>query len=391
MLHDQRVRNLVSQMLPRVIAVRHQLHQRPELALREVETRATLIEALAETTCVVSPPLLGTDVIADLPGASPRMLALRADMDAIAVNEATGLPYQSAVPGVMHACGHDGHMAMLLGAAWVLNVLREQLPVTVRLIFQPGEEMRGAGYDLVARGACDQVSWAFALHGWPGLPLGMVSSRPDVLMAAGGMFAIVVTGRGCHGAMPELGRNPLPVLARLIERVHRMKSEMFPRSAVVISPCAVHAGEQANVIPETGRLRGTFRYLDPNDGQAIIDALTAICYQESESQQIPIAITFDHAYRLPVRNTALGYRHLRRVVEEENPDRWREAAQHSMAMEDFACYLVDREGAMGWLGLGEDQPALHSPVFDFPDAVLAEGITTLCMLALTSPVTRGDR
>ena len=193
----------ISEILPEIIELRHQIHKEPEIGLTTAATRQKVLERLSRTNLTIQNPLLENDLLADLDGHNQRRICLRADTDALAIREQTGLEYQSQIPGAMHACGHDGHTAILTGTALVLNALQEYLPISVRFIFQPGEEMLCAGKTLVSKGACDGSEAAFALHNWPGLPIGRITSKTGPLFAAAAMFTIELTGHGCHGAMPE--------------------------------------------------------------------------------------------------------------------------------------------------------------------------------------------
>ncbi len=374
-------RTFLQTQLPSLAAFRHRLHQHPELALQEVRTRAAIREMLAETAIHWWNPLLGTDLIGELPGASDRVIVLRADIDCIAAEEQSDLPYRSCVPGVMHGCGHDGHVAMLVGAALALDAVRERLPVTVRFVFQPGEEMACAGKDLVAAGACRDAEAAYALHGWPGVPAGVFSSRPGVLFAAGALFTCTMQGRGCHGAMPERGCNPIPVAARLITCLQALHDRLHAAEGAVLSVCQAHAGSSGNVIPDSASVQGTYRYLRAELGEEIVREIRAICRRLARRSGVAITVNITHAYPLPVVNTPAGYARARDIVETHWPDgAWREAEAPTMAMEDFAFYLPERDGAMIWLGVGESAPPLHAPNFNFPDAVLVDGALLLSLL-----------
>jgi amidohydrolase len=378
------VEERVTAILPQMIELRHDLHRHPELALQEIRTSAHLRTLLSTTPITLWPPLLGTDVIGELPGASPSVLCLRADIDAIAGEEQSGVPYASQHAGLMHACGHDGHTAMLAGAALVLSDMQTYLPMTVRFIFQPGEEMRCAGRELVARGACRDADAAFALHGWPGLPVGTISSRAGTLLAAGIEFRITFHGVGCHGAMPERGHNPIPPAAAMVSWIERLYQQVRSNDGV-ISACTLHAGTQANIIPDTAQIEGTMRYLDADLGESMVSELTDAAHAIAREYQVDVNVHLDRSYDLPTRNTPLGYGHLRHVVDAYMPDAvWQDAARPSLVMEDFAFYLVEREGAMAGLGLGEGAAPLHSPAFDFPDVALPIGIRLFCLTALAA-------
>ncbi len=380
------IRALVGEVLPRVAALRHRLHQTPELALQETETAALVRETLAGLGLRLRPPLLGTDAVALLEGpAGGPNVTLRADIDALPLDEKTGVPHQSARPGRMHACGHDGHTAMLLGAAMVLCRLRERLRGSVRFVFQPGEEVAAAGRDLVARGALlDPVPAAvFALHAWPGYPLGAVCSRPGTILAAAEFFRIVIRGRGAHGSRPELSVDPILTAARVVEALQSVASRhVNPLEPVVVSVCRIQAGRNSNIIPDEAELEGTTRSLTPEVRALLPRLMERLVKGVCEAMGAGYEFHYSDSY-IPTVNhpgiVALG----RRVAEQAlGPGLWVDLPQPAMAGEDFAYYIRDYPGAMFFLGMGEASPSLHSPRFDFRDEALANGVTFLVCAAL---------
>ncbi|MDO8682952.1 MAG: M20 family metallopeptidase [Armatimonadota bacterium] len=375
------LRSGIQRILPAITDLRHSLHAEPELGLETVKTSLRICEALSGTSIVLRDPLLGNDVIGELRGNGGKTVCLRADIDAVPVQEQNDLPYKSKIPGIMHACGHDGHTAMLVGAALVLDSLRDHLSANVRFVFQPGEEVICAGKTLVERGACDGCDAAYAIHDWPGLPLGCVSSKEEPLFAAGSHFEIRVKGKGCHGAMPERGRNPIPAAARIVERLRQMHIELNAAEGAVISVCSFQSGNTGNVIPDTAKILGTTRYLSQETGSRIEKAIRKIVTQEASEANVTAEMDNDASYDLPVLNTSEGYRITRELAERYCD--WREAERPYMTMDDFAYYLKGREGAMFLLGLGESAPDLHSPAFDFNDEALGVGILMLCLIALS--------
>ena len=243
----------IAAILPDMVALRHALHRVPEPALQEEQTRAVILAALPRRGLRIQAPLLGTDLIADLGAAGKHRIALRADIDALPISEETGLPYRSVHAGFMHACGHDGHTAMLVGAALILyHHYWAELPRRVRFIWQPGEEVRAAGRELVRLGACDGVDEVYAMHAWSGLPAGAISSGAGAIFAAASFFTIRVVGVGCHGAQPERGKNPIPIAARLVSRLAEEHRRLHAREGAVISVCTFSAGAAGNVIPDDG-------------------------------------------------------------------------------------------------------------------------------------------
>ena len=368
---------------PELIEFRHTLHRQPEIGLQTPDTRAAIAAALAGTSARVLPPLLGHDLVVELPGRSARTICLRADMDALPITERTGLPYQSCRPGAMHACGHDGHSAILTGVVRVLDRFRDRLPVSVRFVFQPGEEIVCGGRDLVDRGVCRGVEAAYALHGWRGLPVGTVASRPGILMAAGGFFGLTLTGKGCHGSQPEAGNNPIPCAAAVISDLKDYHDRVASPEGGVVTVCVVRAGQTSNVIPDAAVIEGTFRYLSTDMGDRFEAGIRDIGTCCAEARGIRAAFECRRRYGLPVTNTPAGYERVREAARAVLPEgSWREWPAPVMGSEDFAYYLAASGGAMFFLGLGETHASLHTEQFDFNDAALVPGVRLLSRLAL---------
>jgi len=384
---------LVAEVLPRVAEVRHRLHQTPELALQETQTAAFIHETLVALGLQPREPLLGTDVIALLEGPGPGPnVTLRADIDALPLQEKTGVPYQSTHSGCMHACGHDGHTAMLLGAAMVLCRLREHLPGSVRFVFQPGEEVVAAGRHLVAKGALrdPEPAAVFALHAWPGYPLGAVCSRPGPMMAAAEFFRIVIRGKGAHGSRPEASVDPILTAARVVEALQSVVSrQISPLESAVVSICRIAAGSNGNIIPDSAELEGTTRSLKAEVGQQLPALMERTIKGVCDSTGASYEFHYSDSY-IPTVNhagmVALGQRVATRWL---GPESWVDLPQPCMGGEDFAYYLRDHPGAMFFLGMGETCPSLHSAQFDFCDEALRNGITFLVGAALEALATAG--
>lgn len=372
----------VDRCLPAARALRQALHACPEIALKERRTRELLARALGTLPLRVATPLLGTDLVATLDAGARRTVGLRADMDALPIREETGKPYQSAIPGMMHACGHDGHVACVAGAAMTLCDLRDRLDVNVRFIFQPGEEAVGAGYDLVEKGVCDGLAEVYALHANPSYPVGHVASRPGPLLAAAGFFEMEFRGVGCHGATPQAGRNPIPAASAVVARLEELHRRLNRSRGMVVSVCRLAAGTMNNVIPDTARVGGTFRYLEAADGTAVQKAIREAAEEAARDAGVQAKVELDVRYQLPVLNDAGAFDRFERLAKQYLPaGSFERVAEPTMFGEDFAYYLRDRPGLMFWLGMGTGGPPLHSPRFDFNDDALRHGIMMLCLLA----------
>jgi amidohydrolase len=334
------------------------------------------------------PPFLGTDVVAILRGKRPgRNVTLRADMDALPLAEKTGKPYRSKREGIMHACGHDGHTAMLIGAARVLNSLRSQIAGSVRFVFQPGEELSASGKKLVESGVLADPAPAavIALHGWNHLPLGTLGSRPGPFLAGADWFQITVKGRGGHAAHPDLAVDPIVIGSAIVQQLQTVVSRgVDPLAPTVLSVCRFSAGTNGNVIPDSAELEGTIRYLDRKLGDRIGEHVERIVAGICAAAGAHYHLRFEKTY-IPTINdrriVLLGRRVACRVL---GSAAWQDVENPSMGAEDFAFYLQDFPGAMFRLGLGEDSPPLHNPQFDFNDEALENGILFLVTTALAA-------
>ncbi len=375
----------IKDILSLVRSIRRSIHSEPEIALKEHKTRKKIADALSDTSLTVWEPLLGTDLVGELKGNGNETVLLRADMDALPIREETGVPYCSTVPGMMHACGHDGHIAILIGTVLVLDALKEYLNASVRFVFQPAEELTCAGADLVRLGVCDGVEAVFALHCWPGLAMGSVSTRAGPAFAAADHFRIEFTGKGCHGAMPETGNNPITPAARLASELDEMHRRENAADGSVISVCTLHAGDSSNVIPDKSVLRGTMRYLSKERGDELEGRITLLAKRIAAGSGIEVDVVHERKYALPVINSHRGYALVRDLATEHlGTERFVELEKPSMGAEDFAFYLDGRDGAMFRLGVGEERPRLHTCKFDFNDDALETGILMLSLIALNS-------
>lgn len=371
----------LAEILPGIIEFRHTLHRIPEMAGAEFETSRAIRERLAGLDLEVLPPFLGTDVVAILHGRGPgRNVTLRADIDALRLNEETGVPHASCHEGRMHACGHDGHAAMVMGAAELLASRRDSFNGSVRFVWQPGEENRAMGRDLVEAGALEnpRADLVTALHGMPGLPVGVLALRDGAMMASCAHFKVTIRGRGGHSSRPHQAVDPVVAAAAVVVELQSVVSRRIdPQQAAVLSVCRIAGGELANVIPDEVVLEGTARALDMNVAAALESGLREVVDAVSRAHRTNCEIDYRLAY--PVTFNAPGPTALaRRVIRETvGGERFVELAESSMGAEDFAYYLQRYPGVYVKLGTGEDCPALHNSKFDFPDAALAAGIEYL--------------
>ncbi len=296
------IENLIPQILPSVVQLRHDLHAHPEASLAEHRTARCVAEHLAKAdnlkieTGIGGTPGIKAVLNADKPG--PAIL-LRADLDALPIQEDNDLHYRSQVPGMMHACGHDGHTACLVGTAMVLSRIAEQLPGPVVFIFQPAEESLGGGGLLVQAGILDEppVGIAFALHGWPMLRIGQVGFCPGWAMAATGGFTIVVKARGAHGASPQDSPDPIVIAARIIENLQQIASRMTPPlQPVVVTVGTIHGGTAINIIPSTVEMSGTVRAAEDSVRARVLENIVQIATHTAQAFGAEAEISTREAY-----------------------------------------------------------------------------------------------
>ena len=368
----------IAEILPQVKEFRHALHQIPELAGQEFKTAARIREALAPLGLEVRKPYLKTDVTAILNAGKPKNLTLRADIDALPVDEPdNGCPYRSTHPGMMHACGHDGHAAMVYGAALVLSELRDRVPCSVRFLFQPGEEMACLAKDLMDNGALldPEPDFITGLHSWPKEPYGKICTRPGTLMAAAGFFRIMLHGKGGHGSLPHLANNPIDCATELMTSCRAIVPE-----GCVLTFCACNTGTNNIIIPADMELKGTVRFLEAEKGRKMVadfeKTVREICSRRGIGCDFSCPVPY-----LPVVNRAEDYEKVRRIVTENcGEEAFFELPEHTMSSEDFCWYLQKYHGVFCHIGSG-DSVQLHSNQFDFNDDLLPVGMRYFCLLA----------
>ncbi len=372
---------------------RHDIHAHPELGFEEERTSAFVAQKLAEFGCEVFRGIGKTGVVGRLrAGNSPRAIGLRADMDALPIEEATNLPYRSQNHGRMHACGHDGHTTMLLGAARYLAETRN-FDGTVHLIFQPAEEGLGGGAAMVADGLfdrfpCDAI---FGMHNRPGLAVGKFQIRTGPMMAGGAYFDIAMTGRGAHGARPESGIDPVVAASHIAIALQTIVSRnVRPIDTAVVSVTQVHAGEAYNVIPERAVMRGTVRCFSRETMTMIEYNMRRIATGVAGGFGATAELDFRPIFP-PLVNDEIEARFIADVAAElVGDDNVNRAGGLVMASEDFSYMLEKRPGAYIQIGNGDGEGGceVHNPGYDFNDAALPLGASLFARLA-EKKLTRG--
>lgn len=389
----------IEQAARRAVDVRHRLHQIPELGYEEFKTAAAIREELASLGIahVDGVPNAPTATVAIIGDTTKPCVALRADIDALPINEQTGVPYASTHPGRMHACGHDGHTATLLGVANVLRTNANALPVCVKLIWQPAEEGGGGAGRLVEAGVLSgesplgpPVQAIFGLHGWPGLKVGTVATKPGPLLAATDNFTATFTGRGCHGAYPHMGRDPIVTACEAVLNLQQIASrEVDPTDSVVVTVGQIHAGTAANVIPDTATIIGTSRTLHAGMRKAVHAAIRRKCESIAAANECSLNFSWVQGYPSTVNDPAMADYVARVAREAMGADRFLPVARPSMGGEDFAYYLEKVPGCFFLIGVEPHDkpthPSLHSDRYDFTDAALPVGMRMFLELLRNFP------
>ena len=357
---------------------RRDFHAHPELGFAEHRTAARVAELLEGFGLEVHRGLGGTGVVGVLRHGEGPSLGLRADMDALPMQEVGAVPYRSTVSGCMHACGHDGHTAILLATARHLSETRD-FRGTLYFVFQPAEENLGGAQKMIEDGLFERfpMDAIYGLHNWPGLPAGQVVVNPGAMMASLDTFAITLTGKGCHAAMPERGRDPIIAAADLILQLQTIVARRIsPLASAVVSVTMLNAGEAINVIPEVARLRGTVRCLDGAVRAEVEWLIGEIVAQAPAAQGIRGELEYHRGYPVTQNHPAPAARVRQAAVTAFGAERVSDGVPPSMASEDFAFMLAARPGAYLWLGVDGDQPSapLHNPAYDFNDALIEPAV-----------------
>lgn len=368
-----------------LVAIFRDLHANPELGFGEDRTAGIVAEKLrAMGVDEVETGIGGTGVVGVIhgQGGHNRRVGLRADMDALPIIEATGLAHSSANPGVMHACGHDGHTTMLLGAAHYLASTRN-FHGSVVLIFQPAEEGLGGARRMIAEGlfkrfACDEI---YGLHNKPDGQPGRFSLRKGPMMAGASFFDITLTGKGSHAAMPDQSRDVIFIATALVQHFQSVVSRnVAPDDPCVLSVTRIEAGLAYNVLPDTARLGGTLRFFSDRVRQLAQSRMREICEGLAMAHGIAIDIAFREIFDVLINNGEAADALLAAAADIVGEDAVRDDERLSGGSEDFADMLRDVPGAYGWLGHSGNIP-LHNPGYVLDEAILPVGASILARVA----------
>lgn len=370
---------LIADFQPQLVALRRDLHAHPELGFAEARTSEIIAARLTAMGIEVHRGLARTGVVGRLKlGNSCRSIGLRADMDALPMSECNTFDHRSCHEGRMHACGHDGHVTLLLGAAEVLTRVGN-FDGTVHFVFQPAEETDGGGRLMVEEGLFERfpMDMVFALHNWPGLPVGQFALREGAVMAGADRFEICIQGRGAHAAMPHQGRDVMVAGAALIQGFQTLVSRnTSPTDAAVVSVTRFNAGNSNNVLPDKAILGGTVRMFKPELREVLRTGMQRICSGIEAAYAVEIMLDYQTGYPptvnslVPLQMARIAARSL---VGDANVH---EQLDPSMGTEDFAYLANAVPGCYGWIGNGSTEGGcvVHNPHYDFNDEVIPPGV-----------------
>jgi len=380
--------NRAAEMQDEVAGWRRELHQMPELNFDLYKTADFVAAKLREFGCdEVATGLARTGVVGIIRGnlGAGAAVGLRADMDALPINEASGAPYASRIPGVMHACGHDGHTAMLLGAAKYLAETRN-FSGSVAVIFQPAEEGGGGGNIMVQEGMMERfgIEKVFGMHNIPGLAVGQFAIRPGPIMAATAEFTITVKGKGGHAAMPHRTVDPIVIASQIVTAFQTIVSRTAdPIESLVVTVTKFHAGEAYNIIPDQAEIAGTVRTLKKEVAAMARERIHAICAGIGAANGAEVIVGYDANYPVTfnhVEETVFAADIAATIAGDSQVHR---AIAPVMGGEDFSYMLEARPGAFIFIGNG-DTPNLHHSAYDFNDEAIPHGMSYWVKLAETA-------
>ncbi len=383
-----RIKDLATKLAPRLIEIRRHIHSHPELSAQEYQTAAFVAGVLSSNGVHVREAVGKTGVVGEVQGtgSARRLLAIRTDMDALPIQERTGLEYASKAEGIMHACGHDVHTTVGLGTAMVLSQLAEELPGNVRFLFQPAEEIAQGASWMVQDGAMENVTAVLSVHVFPSIPAGTVGIRYGALTAAADDLEIIIVGESGHGARPHEAIDAIWIAAQVITTLQQAISRtQNPLRPVVLSIGQIIGGRAPNVIADHVKMRGTVRSLHPESRANLpswIEKIVANVCQSYGAQY-----TVNYRPGTPGVQNDLALSQLLQTAAEEawGSDRVQVLTEPSLGAEDFSLYLEHAPGAMFRLGVGYENRAinypLHHPQFEVNESAIITGVVTLAYTA----------
>ncbi|MDP7005960.1 MAG: amidohydrolase [Phycisphaerales bacterium] len=387
--------SIIKSILPELIEIRHDIHSHPELGYKENRTSQIIKDFLDNNSIRYKSGLAkGTGVLANIDGDGSKAIGLRADIDALPITEENNFEWKSVNNGCMHACGHDGHTTILLGASKVLSIISKEnlLPNPVSFLFQPAEEGGGGGEQMVLDGCLNgsqlgpEIGMMFGLHGWPQLPLGTIASKSGPMLAADIGVSVTISGVGGHAAFPHLCKDPIVCASNVVSSLQQLASRNTdPLDALVVSITQFHSGTTHNIIPDEVELVGTMRYLEQETGEMAKERFREIVTTVASAHGCRATIKLTDGYPVTINHPkavetffeiAKATIDQNKVVPFEKP---------VMGGEDFSYYCREVPScffALGLLPEGQNEmPALHQPTFDFNDDAITLGVRMFCELA----------
>ncbi|MHA0858241.1 M20 metallopeptidase family protein [Paenibacillus sp. CMAA1364] len=378
--------HLANEMAPELISFRRKLHRYPELSLQEQETADFVAEQLEQIGIPYRRGVGGHGIVAEIQGECPGpTIALRADMDALPIQEETDLPFSSTRPGLMHACGHDAHTAILIGTAKLL--VNQKFAGTVRLIFQAAEEVNAGAKAMIDDQVLDGVYEIYGLHNLPTLSAGMTATRKGSMMGSVDRIEINLEGKGGHGAMPDQSIDPVVCASAIVMALQTIVSrEVSPFDPIVITIGSIISGDANNVIPKNAVMTGTIRTFDPQAQHFMPERIERIVHQIADAYRCQSVVKYIHQVPVLVNHDE-QVQHVESIIDRLIGEEHRITADPTMAGEDFSVYLRHVPGCFFWLGSGPTDDAdqafgLHHPKFNLNEDCIPLGASILAEIAI---------
>jgi amidohydrolase len=380
------IHQLVADQKDLIIQLRRDLHRIPETAYTEKKTSAYVANYLNNLKLEVKTEIARYGVVGLMKTGRPGpTLMIRADMDALPLKENTGLAFASEHEGAMHACGHDAHMAMVLGTATVFNTLKDEISGNIKFLFQPAEEGPGGAEPMIKAGVMEspKVDYSIGCHVWPDIPEGTIGVRPGPFMAAMDRFDIKIKGKGGHGAMPHLSVDALEVGAQVVNALQRIVSrQMDPLEPTVVTIGTFHAGTAFNIIPPEAEMSGTTRTFNPDIWNSWEARIAKVVRGVCDSMGCDFELKFSKGYPVTINDAPMAEIVRGCAAKVVGEDRV-VVPRKTLGGEDFAYYLQRSQGCYFALGVGRDGAVpVHNPAFDFNEDVMLLGMETHCRIGL---------
>ena len=387
-----KIKSLAKELKNDVVGIRQQIHQSPELSFEEYKT-ANLIHGLLTSWNIEYDLLTETGIVATIKGRNPekKTIALRADIDALPIQEKNDCSYKSAIDGVMHACGHDAHTAMLLGASKILNDLKDDFEGTIKLIFQPGEEkLPGGASVMIEKGVLKDVDLIIAQHVYPDLPCGEVGFHSGEFMASCDEINITIKGKGGHAAKIKERDNTTVAAAKLLCTISELSSEFNKeerKNPIIIAFGSFVADGTYNVIPNEVTLKGTMRTFDENDRKTVKNKIKEICAEIASSFNVEADLFIEQGYPVLINDVSLTNSLKNKAIDFMGEEKVKDIPQ-LMTAEDFAWYSHQTKACMYRIGTSNVEKGIvskqHTPTFDIDEDALETGMGLMAWLAMKS-------